>query len=146
MSKAMFNTSGAGIVANNLRSLGYAADADFVCALADELDAQQRFSARISEASGDEDPIALIEAAKRLPLTADGVRVVAYEDSVFAIDPDNGIERRRIEHRCNPSSPNKHKNGWWTRPLGFAPFTDRQVSECFSSLAAAEAARGKEGV
>lgn len=71
----------------------------------------------------------MAEAANKLPITADGVLVIPGPDHVWCAE---NIERR-IEWRHNPRSPNKRKNGWWTRPVGgMCEWSDIPVSECFS--------------
>ena len=81
----------------------------------------------IYKTSGDEDPIALIEAAKSLPLTADGVR-------------HNGIDALWGWIEKHDETPGEiHRQCWGTR-------REWEVARCYSTRAAAEAARGKEGV
>ena len=84
----------------------------------------------------------MLDMAAKLPVTADGV-VKTPQETVWANDPDGGLQERRIEWRHNPRSRAGRKNGWWTRKIyGTDEWTEMKVAECYSTEAAARLANG----
>lgn len=85
----------------------------------------------------------LLAIVRKLPVTADGVVVVPQVETVWSIVGGSNYLERAIDRRYNPKSPSKRKNGWWTRPKNYTnyEYDDLPVSSCYSTRAAAEAAR-----
>lgn len=84
----------------------------------------------------------LLAIVERLPVTADGVPVVPEQDIVWVYEDGYYLHKRRIVWRYNPKAKAARKNGWWTSPIyGHTEWSELRVSECYSSVEAAEAAR-----
>ncbi len=97
--------------------------------------------AKIQEAAGDEDPIALIEAAKKLPVYADtGKRFAPVGEQnapwMMVIRSDGGAP-------LVTTRPIWHQHGRWV-PMDGEPFLARWSGLFYSTAEAAEAARGCE--